>query len=35
VRAIEARLVKLGLLHEDQRTTRTSFTGESVKEGKE
>lgn len=35
LRAIEARLVKLGLLHEDQRTTRTSFTGENVKEGKE
>jgi hypothetical protein len=35
VRAIEARLVKLGLLQEDQRTTRSSFTSEGVKEDKE
>ena len=35
VRAIEARLVKLGLMREDQRTTRSSFTGEGVKEDKE
>ena len=35
VRAIEARLVKLGLLQEDQRMTSNSFTGESAKKGKE
>ena len=34
-RAIEARLVKLGLLREDQRMTRSSFTGEGVREDKE
>lgn len=34
VRAIEARLERLGLLRADQRTTSNSFTGVITKEGK-